>query len=250
MGFAFFYLRNMRRQVNAEPIWPISADYKLGDFGIYKRMRGKLSVLGNVLDKYDISKRGLIRKSGAKLYLLFNSANAVQNDFTANVSTQPGHGSLEMSFANGRAFVLQIFDAEVLQLVLSDEIRDALLDAAKRGEWHHRYRVVEMIYRCPTVRFVYSMSNSSAISFAGALDTSLQAVQGAVDYRIETSSHMNTSMWMSGGPATPLVSFASFMRRELRMAEEKTLVSDDWYLQPDSSDSYADVEDGTGEPEG
>ncbi len=77
-----FYLRDIRHQVGATPIWPINARYSLGDYGYYTRRTGHFSVRGNLFDNLGVPKKGVIEPSPnppSLLYKIINSNNTVKN---------------------------------------------------------------------------------------------------------------------------------------------------------------------------
>jgi len=246
MRIANYYLRSMRKQTNAQPIWPISAHYRLGDYGYYIRARGKFSVRGNVFDDFGLNKDELVRENATPLFYLFNSSNTVKNEFKASFEAVPATATLNLAFENGRSYVFHLFRAITKQLVLGKPLLDAL--KANNGEWHHRLRIVEIAYECPDVRFVFSASDTSSVNFSGSVVKGVADPSAGVDYKITASSSMDSSLWMEGAASTPLVDFASFKRRELIVGDDKSLVSDEWFLSSDSSESYpesseTDVED-------
>ena len=107
-----FYIRSIRRQVGASPIWPVSVKYKLGDYGYYLRGTGKFSVRGNVFDKFSIDTNQIVRTGDVELYNIIHSSNTSKNDFRAILDVESHGGELDIAFENGRSYLFHLFKAK------------------------------------------------------------------------------------------------------------------------------------------
>jgi hypothetical protein len=241
-----FYIRDIRRQVGASPFWPISARYNLGDYGYYSRRTGHFSVRGNVFDDLGVPRDSVIvppTDPPVMLYKIFNSSNTMKNEFSADVNTKPQTGKLELGFDSERGYVFHLFRASLSYIRLNEALRQKLSSAMKKGKWNHRYRLIEMLYETPDVRFAFSLSQASSIMLSGEVETGQLPARGNVNYAMRSSSNMDGSFWIENAPSTPFAKFASFKKRELKFADEKILVGDEWVLQADSSGSFDEEEE-------
>lgn len=241
-----FYLRDIRHQVGASPIWPINARYNLGDYGYYTRRTGHFSVRGNIFDNLGVPKKGVIEAPSnppSLLYKIINSSNTVKNEFSANVDATPQTGKLELAFEGEKSYVFHLYRAKVSYLKLNEIVRTKLSEAIKKGKWDYRYRIIEMIYDSPDVRFSFSLSRSASLILAGSVEPNQLPAKGNINYAIQSSSNMDGSFWIENAPSTPFVKLASFKKRELRFMDEKLLVGAEWYLEADDSDSFDEGDD-------
>lgn len=109
-----FYVRDIRHQVGAEPIWPVSAKYALGDYGYYSKRTGRFSVRGNIFDDLGVPREGVIVPQSnptTHLFKIFNSSNTTKNDFTANVNATPQEGNLSLAFEGSKSYLFHLFKA-------------------------------------------------------------------------------------------------------------------------------------------
>jgi len=241
-----FYISDIQHQVGASPIWPVSACYKLGDYGYYSKKTGHFSVRGNIFDDLGISREGVIVPSPNPpviLYKIFNSSNTSRNEYQTEVTASAQGGKLELAFESDKAYLFHMFRAEVSYLKLNDTVRSKLGDATKNDKWNHRYRIIEMIYECPDVRFAYSLSKNSTIILSGNADLGQSPAKATINYKMQNSTNVDGSLWIENAKSTPFVMFASFKRRELRFHDVKELVSNDWYLESDNTSSFDDDSD-------
>lgn len=238
-----FYLSEIKNQIGATPIWPINSAYQLGDYGYYSNRTGHFSVRGNIFEDFNLEPTEHVNRNHTKLYSLFSSSNAIRNNFQSNVSVTPNEGSLDIQFEGDKSYVFHLFKAEVAYLSLNDRVRDQLKKAAAEKKWDHRYRIIELVYECPDVRFSFSLSKSSSIKLAGKVDSLLPMTNANINYKIESSSFMEGNFWIENSFSTPFVKFASFKRRELKIQDEKVWLMGDWYLEKDDSSSFDEDED-------
>ncbi|MEM7572457.1 MAG: hypothetical protein AAF433_06135 [Bacteroidota bacterium] len=242
-----FYIRDIKNKVGASPIWPISANYSLGDYGYYIKRTGRFHVRGNIFDDLAVPRDGVVVPAPIKpvrLYKVFNSSNAVKNEFSLNGEGAAAKGSLSLVFEGNKSYFFQLFRAEVTHLKLNEEVRQRLIQARREGRWHHRYRIIEQLYTCPDVRFQFSISKNAQIELSGNVEKGEIVRKAAVNYGLKSSSNMDGSFWIENAAATPFVGLASFKRRELRFYDEKFLLSEAWELAFDNTSSFdADVEE-------
>lgn len=241
-----FYISDIKHQVGASPIWPISAAYKLGDYGYYSKKTGHFQVRGNLFEHLLVPKEGVIippTDPPVRLYKIFNSSNTTKNDFVADVDATPHKGKLELAFESEKSYFFHLFRAEVSSLYLNETIKNILIDAKTSGKWNYRYRIIEMIYECPDVRFAFSLSKTSSLKLGGNADIGQSTANATINYKINESSNIDGSLWIDNAKSTPFVQFASFKRRELKFQDEKVLFSNEWYLERDSSSSFEDDSD-------
>ena len=242
-----FYLRNVRRQVGASPVWPVSSVYKLGDYGYYSRATGKFSVRGNIFTDLKVPENGVLPPDNAPVTLLnhvLTSENTIKNDFKVDLDASPQVAHLEIAFQSGRSYVQHLYKMQVTQMRLVDAVKQVLSRADEAGKWDYRYRVVEILYKCPDVRFVFSLSGEASIVLRGTIEEPNTTKKAEIDYKIQSSSNMESSLWTEGAPSTPFVSFASFKRRELKLEDVKLLAGEDWYLEADNSPSFEEPTEG------
>ena len=238
-----FYVKDIRKQIGASPIWPVSERFSLGDYGFYQKRTGKFSLRGNIFEDLGVPRDGVVLKSNhepVRLFKFFNSSNTTTNTFKADAELPEVKGSLSLSFSGNRSYVFQLFGAEVTHLKLNDKVKKKLQQAVREGKWEYRYRIIEMIYECPDVRFAFSLSKTADIKLGGMVADGRSLARGTVNYGIQSSANMDGSIWIENAPSTPFVNLASFKRKELKIQDEKVLLSEDWHLQVDASSSFDD----------
>jgi hypothetical protein len=241
-----FYIKDIRHQVGASPIWPVSARFALGDYGYYSRKTGHFSVRGNIFEDLGVPKKGIVQDGGGDkpiLYKIFNSSNTTKNNFKVDAEATPNKGSLELAFEGEYSYLFHLFKAEVYHLKLNDTVKQKLAEARDSGKWKYRYRIIEMVYQCPDIRFAFSLSKTAAINLGGSVDTGQLPAKGTINYKMESSSNMDGSFWIEDAYSTPFVHFASFKRRELKFHDTKLLLGEDWHLEKDTSSSFHDEDD-------
>lgn len=238
-----FYLRDIKHQVGASPVWPVSVSYNLGDYGYYSRKTGHFAVRGNIFDDLGVPREGVIVPPSdppTLLYKVFNSSNTTQNDFIADVDADPQTAKLSLGFGSEKSYFFHMYRAQVSYLKLNDLVRDKLKEARENDKWRYRYRMVEMVYTVPDVRFVFSLSSNASLNLSGNVDLGQKVAKGTIDYGMKSSSNVDGSFWIEDAPSTPFVHFASFKRRELKFHDEKRLGTAEWHLEADSTSSFED----------
>ena len=236
-----FYLKDIKHQVGASPIWPISAKYELGDYGFYSKRTGRFSKRGNIFDDLEVPRKGVITppdQNPILLYKVFNSSNTSKNNFTANVDIEPNSGKLELEFTGQKSYFFHLFKARVDHISLNEKVIKKLKEAVENGIWDYRYRIIEMTYTCPDIRFVFSLANTASIQLDGDVNINQSPAKGTINYGMTSSSNMDGSLWIENAASTPFVYFASFKRRELKFDTEKLVFGEDWRLEKDASSSF------------
>lgn len=236
-----FYIRDIKHQVGASPIWPISANYSLGDYGYYSKRTGKFSVRGNIFEDLGVPREGVIipqTEPVSQLFKIFNSSNTTRNNFSANIEASPQQGSLDLSFEGNKSYLFHLFKAEVSYLKLNDLVKQKLIQARENGQWDYRYRIIELVYTCPDTRFAFSLSKTAQITLMGDVENGQLAAKGTINYKMKSSSNMDGSIWIENAASTPFVHFGSFKRRELKFHDEKILIGTDWELFTDNTGSF------------
>lgn len=214
----------MRRQFGNSPLWLPTTLVSLGDYGFY--INGQFEQRGNVFNDFGLDPKAHIpdNPNPPKFSYLILSEGADDLQTSAQGSDGKIDVSLKIEFQRSVGYVLQMFETQSKNMIISQDLQDAVQAASNNGKWDPDYRIVQNLVTADFVKFAFTSERDSSLELVAKADSNVFDI-ASLNLSVKSRRKVDVSLWLVSGQATPLVNFVTISDSNVLVAPTPQLLS-------------------------